>query len=76
MNVIGPPDPWVEAWLSPARYGVYVAVAGGDRRLALELYEWNAVISAAFHRDLARPGSTRHRIATGSTVGMPSPNGS
>lgn len=47
------PGPWVEAWLSLPRFGVYAAAAGGDRRLALDLYEWNAVVSAAFQRDLA-----------------------
>lgn len=47
------PGPWVEAWLSPARFGAYLAAAGGDRRVALDLYEWNATISAAFQHDLA-----------------------
>jgi hypothetical protein len=30
-----------------------LATPGGDRRWALDLYEWNAVVSAAFHRDIA-----------------------
>jgi hypothetical protein len=47
------PGSWIEAWLSPPRFAVYVAAAGGDRQLALELYEWNAVVSSAFQRDLA-----------------------
>lgn len=47
------PGSWVETWLSRPRFAVYLAAAGGDRQLALNLYEWNAVVSAAFHRDLA-----------------------
>ncbi|HUH68460.1 MAG TPA: hypothetical protein VLZ05_06005 [Mycobacterium sp.] len=47
------PGPWVETWLSPPRFGVYLAAAAGDRQLALDLYEWNAVVSSAFHHDLA-----------------------
>lgn len=47
------PGPWVEAWLSPPRFGVYLAAAGGDRTKALALYEWNAAVSAAFLHDLA-----------------------
>ena len=47
------PGPWVEAWLSQPRFGVYLVAAGGDRLLALGLYEWNADISAAFQHDLA-----------------------
>jgi hypothetical protein len=34
-------------------FGVYLAAMGVGRRLALDLYEWNAVVSAAFQRDLA-----------------------
>jgi hypothetical protein len=49
----GQPGPWVEVWLSPPRFGVYLAAAASDRQLALDLYEWNAVVSAAFHHDLA-----------------------
>lgn len=33
--------------------GVYLAAAGGDRQLALELDEWNGLVSAAFQHDLA-----------------------
>ena len=44
--------PWVEAWLSPARYGVYLAQAGGDRQRALELYQWNTAVSCAVLHDL------------------------
>lgn len=53
MSANPQPGPWVEAWLSAPRFGVYIGAAGGDRRLALDLYEWNAVVSAAFQRDLA-----------------------
>ena len=45
------PGPWVESWLSGPRFGVYLAAAGTDRRLALVLYEacdedWNRILSA------------------------------
>jgi len=53
MSANPQPGPWVEAWLSAPRFGVYLAAAGGDRQYALVLYEWNAVVSAAFQRDLA-----------------------
>ena len=46
-------ESWLEAWLSPARLVTYLAAAGGDRRLALELYEWNTALSAAVLHDLA-----------------------
>lgn len=45
--------PWVESWLSQPRFGRYLAEAGGDRPLALSLYEWNTQIGAALQRDLA-----------------------
>ncbi len=45
--------PWVEAWLSAPRLGVYLTAAGGDRTAALALYEWNAAVSAGFLHDLA-----------------------
>ncbi|MBF4138171.1 hypothetical protein [Streptomyces albidoflavus] len=44
--------PWVEAWLSPARFGVYLYETGGDRARALELYRWNSELSCAVLRDL------------------------
>lgn len=44
---------WVESWLSAPRFAVYLADAGGDRRCALRLYEWNAAVSAALLRDLS-----------------------
>lgn len=43
--------PWVEKWLSPARFGTYLRLAGGDRRRALELHEWTAKINAALLHD-------------------------
>lgn len=51
----GPPaaGPWVERWLSVPRHAVYLAAAGGDAERALELYDWNAQVSAALLRDLA-----------------------
>jgi hypothetical protein len=53
MNTKEQPGPWVEEWLSPPRFAVYLRAADHDRRLALDLYEWNAVVAAAFQRDLA-----------------------
>ena len=53
MSANQQPGPWVEAWLSAPRYVVYLAAVGGDRQLGLDLYEWNAVVSAAFLHDLA-----------------------
>lgn len=43
--------PWVERWLSPARFGTYLRLAGGDRIRALELHEWSATINAALMHD-------------------------
>lgn len=48
-----PAGPWVEQWLSRPRFAVYLTAAGNDRDRALELYEWNAELSAAFVHDLA-----------------------
>lgn len=45
-------DAWIETWLSAPRFDRYVRRAGGDEALALKLYEWNAVVSAAVLRDL------------------------
>ncbi|MFT4260085.1 hypothetical protein [Microbacterium sp.] len=44
---------WVERWLSPPRLGVYLNATGGDHTAALDLYEWNARLGAAFGHDLA-----------------------
>lgn len=43
----------MERWLSQPRHAVYLAASKGDPRLALDLYEWNAEISAALMRDIA-----------------------
>jgi hypothetical protein len=47
------PEEWVERWLSPPRFGVYLNATGGDEAAALSLYEWNARLGAAFGHDLA-----------------------
>jgi len=39
--------------LSAPRFARYLQAAGGDRGLALELYEWNACAAAAMQHDLA-----------------------
>ncbi|NJQ15361.1 hypothetical protein [Streptomyces bohaiensis] len=44
--------PWGEAWLSPARFGVYLSEAHGDRQRALSLYQWNSELSCALLHDL------------------------
>lgn len=46
-------EEWVERWLSPPRLGVYLNATGGNRDAALDLYEWNARLGAAFGHDLA-----------------------
>ncbi len=48
-----PVGPWVQRWLSPPGYAVYLTAAAGDPARALALYEWNAQVSAALFRDLA-----------------------
>ncbi len=47
------PDAWVEDWVSRARFATYLTAAGGSRRRAIDLYEWNARLSAAFLHDLS-----------------------
>lgn len=47
------PGPWVEQWLSAARFHTYLTEAAGDRQRALDLYEWNTAIAAAILHDLA-----------------------
>ncbi|WP_207795490.1 Abi family protein [Cryobacterium zongtaii] len=44
---------WIEEWLSAGRFSTYLLAAGGSRTRALELYEWNAKLSAAFLHDLS-----------------------
>jgi len=46
-------DAWIEDWLSAGRFGTYLKAAGGSRQRALDLYEWNSKLSAAFLRDLS-----------------------
>ena len=53
MASSSPPGPWLDAWLSAPRFATYLAAAGGDRRRAFDLYEWNARVAGAFFRDLA-----------------------
>jgi hypothetical protein len=45
--------PWVEQWLSAERFRTYIRQAGGDRRRALQLHEWNARLNAALLHDFA-----------------------
>lgn len=76
MSADQQPGPWVEAWLSPPRFGVYLAATGQDRHLALQLYEWNAIVSAAFHRDLAHlevalRNAYDAAISSNTTAGLP-----
>ena len=47
------PGVWVERWLSIPRFARYQQAVGGDRATALDLYEWNVAVSAAFLHDLA-----------------------
>ncbi|GAA1870085.1 Abi family protein [Paeniglutamicibacter psychrophenolicus] len=46
-------DAWIENWLSVDRFSTYLESAGGSRTRALDLYEWNAKLSAAFLHDLS-----------------------
>lgn len=46
-------DAWIEEWLSAGRFATYLQASGGSRQRALDLYEWNARLSAAFLRDLS-----------------------
>lgn len=78
--------PWVTDWLGQPRFARYVTEAHGDNQRALELYEWNAAVSANFMHDLAhlevavrnaynraldtRPGAAGHWVSD-STVFPP-----
>lgn len=53
VSPVPAPGPWVENWLSPARYAVYLTAADGDRARALALYEWNTALACAVLRDLS-----------------------
>ena len=46
-------DAWIEGWLSAGRFSTYLEAAGGSRKRALDLYEWNAKLSSAFLHDLS-----------------------
>ncbi len=46
-------DAWIESCLSSGRFSTYVKAAGGSRERALDLYQWNAKLSAAFLHDLS-----------------------
>lgn len=48
-----PAGEWVERWLSPPRFTLYLRAADYDRDAALELYEWNARLGSALSHDLA-----------------------
>lgn len=48
-----PYGPWVERWLSPARFATYLRMAGHDRSRALALYEWSTSLNAALLHDFA-----------------------
>jgi hypothetical protein len=48
-----PAGEWVERWLSAPRFARFLTAAGGERRLALELYEWNVSAASAVLHDLA-----------------------
>lgn len=52
MGTTGAGD-WVESWLSVPQFAVYLHAADHDRRAALALYEWNALVATVFHHDLA-----------------------
>lgn len=53
MTTAQPSDTWIEDWLSAGRFATYLTVSGGSRQRALNLYEWNARLSAAFLHDLS-----------------------
>ncbi len=53
MTTAQPSDRWIEDWLSASRFATYLTVSGGCRERALDLYEWNARLSAAFLHDLS-----------------------
>lgn len=53
MTTVQPSDAWIEDWLSAGRFATYLTVSGGSRERALDLYEWNARLSAAFLHDLS-----------------------
>lgn len=44
---------WVHKWLSPERFERYLKSCDGDSAQALALYEWNALLSQAYMRDIS-----------------------
>jgi len=52
VTTLSTPDLWIEQWLSVGRFATFVESTGGSRSRALQLYEWNAQLSAAFLHDL------------------------
>ena len=46
-----PVGPWVEKWLSEPRFDRYLKECDGDRRRALDTYEWNCRLAQAVIRD-------------------------
>ena len=47
-----PDDPWIEKWLSTGRFETFLTAANRSRSLALEIYDWNSKLGAAFLHDL------------------------
>jgi len=45
------PPAIAERWMSPPRFSVYLHAAAGDASAALDLYDWNAAVTAACFRD-------------------------
>ena len=48
----GQDGPWVDGWLSTARFATYLTAAAGSRPKALALYEWNAHTACVIQQDL------------------------
>lgn len=46
-------ESWVEAWLGEPRFGKYLQCCDGDRRKALQTYEWNVVLAMSLMRDIS-----------------------
>ncbi|WP_213007459.1 Abi family protein [Paractinoplanes toevensis] len=68
----------LEERLSPERLSGYRAAVGGDRTAAIELYDWNARLSATFwstlgHVEILVRNAMHQRLATwsGQTYGEP-----
>lgn len=46
-------EAWIDAWLGTPRFERYVTASGGDRALALRLYEWNVAVGQSLMHDIA-----------------------